>query len=66
MTTVPVAKTTAYHDNLADLKGIKYAIEDWVRRVRASRQASRDESWNMANRAALEPRDGPFTSYFHY
>jgi hypothetical protein len=66
MTTVSVAKTTAHHGNLAGLQGIKYAIEDWVRRVRASREASRVESWNMANRAVLEPRDGPFTSHFHY
>jgi hypothetical protein len=65
MTTVSVAKITAYRGNLADLKGIKYAIEHWVRRVRASRQASRIEVWNMEHSAVLEARGArPFTSYF--
>ena len=65
MTTVPVAKTTAYHDNLADLKGIRHAIEHWLRRVRASREASRIGAWNREHSAVLEARGArPFTSYF--
>jgi hypothetical protein len=65
MTTASVAKTTTYHGNLADLKGIKYAIEDWVRRVRVSREASRIGAWNREHSAVLEARGArPFTSYF--
>ena len=65
MATVSIAKTTTYHGNLADLKGIRYAIEHWLRRVRASREASRIEGWNREHSAVLEARGArPFTSYF--
>ena len=65
MATVSVAKTTTYHGNLADLKGIRYAIEHCVRRVRASREASRIEAWNREHSTVLEARGArPFTSYF--
>jgi len=61
MTTVSVAKTTAYHGNLADLK---HAVEHWVRRVRADREASRIEAWNREHSAVLEARGArPFTAY---
>jgi hypothetical protein len=65
MTTAPVAKTRAYGLTLEDLKNVQLAIEGWVRQARVSRDDSRTDQWNMAQRARLESRGSSFTSYFH-
>jgi hypothetical protein len=58
MTFASVAKTSAYRDNLEDLKGIWYAMGDWVRQVRVNRENSRLEKWNTEHLAMLESRGG--------
>ncbi len=65
MTTFTPARTATHRTTLEDLKNVQFAIAGWVRRVRVSREDSRTDQWNMAQRARLESRGGSFTSYFH-
>lgn len=58
MTTASVAKGSAYRITMEDVRGAWYAVEGWVRRVRANRAESSLEKWNMEHLAMLESRGG--------
>ncbi len=52
MTTGTVARNTTRRSTM--VHPVKHAIEDWLRRIRASREKSQIEEWNMDYRAKLD------------
>ncbi len=58
MTTWGAAKPSSFRIDLEDLKNIRYAFDERVRRAKESYRNSRLEKWNAEHLAMLQSRGG--------